>query len=200
MVRICGIYCITNTANNKKYIGQSINVNKRLYDHKYNLRKGRHSNKHLQSSYNKYGVQNFKFEVLKECSVDELDDLEKEFIKKFDSTNNEKGYNLEHGGIRGKRVSLESKIRRRGKRRFPIHGKGKFCYAFKNMCTELWNLSSKGTCEKNFSKIFLPVFDVNSRITAEDYESEDITSDDYVVSEYEDYKDYETIYIPDFYD
>ena len=59
-----GIYCIENTINNKKYIGSSKNVFKRKNRHFGDLRNNIHPNKKLQASYNKYGVENFKFYVL----------------------------------------------------------------------------------------------------------------------------------------
>lgn len=63
-----GIYIITNIVNNKKYIGSSLNYKQRLRQHKYSLRKNSHYNKHLQSSFNKYGEENFTFKLLELCS------------------------------------------------------------------------------------------------------------------------------------
>ena len=50
--KICGIYCITNTSNNKIYIGQSIDIEKRFAGHQRDLSKNKHFNPHLQRSYN----------------------------------------------------------------------------------------------------------------------------------------------------
>jgi hypothetical protein len=44
----------------------------------------------------KYGVDNFDFKQLCECPIEELDELEKYFIQKYDTFNN--GYNLTLGG------------------------------------------------------------------------------------------------------
>lgn len=74
--RVSGIYCIQNIVNKKKYIGSSIDIYYRLYRHKSDLLKNRHANKHLQSSYNKYGRDNFNTFIIEE--VDELNILEKE--------------------------------------------------------------------------------------------------------------------------
>ena len=52
MEKICGIYCIENLVNEKKYIGQSIDVMDRLADHRSRLRSKTHKNLHLQSSWN----------------------------------------------------------------------------------------------------------------------------------------------------
>ena len=70
--KICGIYKITNTLNGKVYIGQSVNVQERFYEHKRKLRLQQHFNKYLQNAYNKHG-EYFEFEVIEECDVSELD-------------------------------------------------------------------------------------------------------------------------------
>lgn len=63
-----GIYIITNIVNNKSYIGSSLDYKQRLRQHKYSLRNNKHYNKHLQSSFNKYGEENFTFNLLELCS------------------------------------------------------------------------------------------------------------------------------------
>lgn len=93
-----GIYCIENTVNGKKYIGKSVNIPYRLTGHKWALSKNRHSNSYLQRSYNKYGLQNFKFYILEECDKDTLSDREIYFIKKYKTKNKMYGYNLTDGG------------------------------------------------------------------------------------------------------
>lgn len=68
----CGIYKIENKINGKCYIGQSINLWKRKGTHYWHLRRSSEDNRHLQSSYNKYGEDNFKFTVLLYCEPFEL--------------------------------------------------------------------------------------------------------------------------------
>ena len=59
----CGIYII----DNKVYVGSSIDIDKRLYNHKYMLNKNGHDNNYLQNAFNKYGVLNFIFDTIEEC-------------------------------------------------------------------------------------------------------------------------------------
>lgn len=65
-----GVYQIYNPINNKRYIGSSINVERRLKEHLRNLKKNTHCNVHLQSAYNKY-KDVLQFQFLEECEPDE---------------------------------------------------------------------------------------------------------------------------------
>lgn len=96
-----GIYKITNTINNKCYIGQSIDVERRMNKHKIDLLNNKHGNEHMQNSFNKYGIDNFKFELLIECKAEELDEFEIKYIKEYNSTNRNLGYNISSGGSNG---------------------------------------------------------------------------------------------------
>lgn len=59
-----GIYKITCTANGKLYVGSSVNIQRRWFDHRVGLRRGVHHNLHLQNAWNKYGEQSFTFEII----------------------------------------------------------------------------------------------------------------------------------------
>jgi group I intron endonuclease len=63
---IAGIYQIVNTKNGKSYIGSSKNIKRRFSIHKSALKNNRHHCVHLQRSYNKHGIDTFKFDILKE--------------------------------------------------------------------------------------------------------------------------------------
>lgn len=106
------IYKITNVVNQKVYIGQTINkVETRWQKHVSTLKKGNHSNSHLQSSWNKYGEISFIFETLETLDKDmnfSLDNLERYWIKHFDSMNPQKGYNKESGGNTNKVKSKDT--------------------------------------------------------------------------------------------
>ena len=59
-----GIYQIWNRMSAKRYIGSAVNIAKRWRDHLGDLRRGRHCNRHLQASFDKYGEASFGFSVL----------------------------------------------------------------------------------------------------------------------------------------
>lgn len=83
MKKISGIYSITNLVNNKKYIGQSINIHDRWTRHKYQLNTNSHDNIVLQRAWNKYGKNSFKFEIILECIKSQLKLNEKIQVEKI---------------------------------------------------------------------------------------------------------------------
>ena len=58
------IYKITNQTNNKFYIGSAVDYELRIKRHINDLKKSRHHSSKLQRSYNKYGLDIFKFEII----------------------------------------------------------------------------------------------------------------------------------------
>ena len=95
---VCGIYMILNKINNKVYIGQSIDIYKRWTGHRKSLRDNIHDNKHLQSSWNKYGEDNFEFIILCECEREKLNELEEYYVHSYESKYPSFGYNKNMGG------------------------------------------------------------------------------------------------------
>lgn len=87
-----GIYQITNKINGKKYIGSSKDIYKRWYQHKYELNKNKHGNKHLQNAWNKYGQDSFEFEIIEECEPEKRLYLEQFYIDKYKVCKD--GYNI----------------------------------------------------------------------------------------------------------
>ena len=67
-----GIYKITCSENNRIYIGSAKNLLKRWLRHLNDLRNNKHVNIHLQRTYDKYGENSFKFEIVENCDVDNL--------------------------------------------------------------------------------------------------------------------------------
>lgn len=111
-MKICGIYCIRNMVNNKKYIGSSIDINSRWSYHKKVLKINKHDNPYLQSSWNKYGKNNFDFSIVEDCEQDISEDMliikEQTWINYYRSYDREYGYNLRDSGRHG-RHSEETK-------------------------------------------------------------------------------------------
>lgn len=61
-----GVYCVTNLINNKFYIGSSKNLYRRYYNHRESLDlKMFQGMPVLCRAYQKYGIENFEFKVIK---------------------------------------------------------------------------------------------------------------------------------------
>ena len=99
-----GIYKIQNLINGKVYIGQSIDITSRFQSHKYVLNlidDSKITSRPLYLAMKKYGVENFSFTVLEECNIEQLNEKEIMYIKKYNSyinAPNSNGYNLTPGG------------------------------------------------------------------------------------------------------
>lgn len=81
----CGIYKITNTLNDKSYVGQSVSIKERWRQH---IKRGcgaeAPTRNKLYSAMLEDGVWNFSFELLEECPREELDEKEDFWQKYFD--------------------------------------------------------------------------------------------------------------------
>lgn len=96
-----GIYKIQCLSNGMCYIGATADLKRRIREHKYALKSGKHENKHLQFDFKIYGIENFSFEIIDYCKSlktncgcaghrltrpdSVLSDIELEYIKKYDS-------------------------------------------------------------------------------------------------------------------
>jgi group I intron endonuclease len=81
--KTAGIYKITNIISGKYYIGSSNNLSARKGSHLSLLRRGKHSNKHLQASFNKNKEESFAFEVVEtfpNATVKEIRELEQIYL------------------------------------------------------------------------------------------------------------------------
>lgn len=90
----CGIYKITNTKNNKIYIGSSVDIKKRKEKHFWMLEKRIHDNKFLQSSYDRDGKENFIFDIIEMCDKKDLVEKENYYILENKTNDMKFGYNL----------------------------------------------------------------------------------------------------------
>ena len=78
---ICGIYSIT-TPSGKCYIGSSIDVRRRWYEHHWRMKRGKSSSPQLDRAYAKYGLQ-LKFRLLEECEPDGLRNREQWYLDNY---------------------------------------------------------------------------------------------------------------------
>lgn len=86
-----GIYKITKKSNGKSYIGQSNDINRRIEEHKYK------NDLAIDKAIQKYGIESFTYEILEECTLDELDEKETYWIAYY-NTYKGSGYNCNAGG------------------------------------------------------------------------------------------------------
>ena len=95
-----GIYKIINKINGHSYIGQSVDIERRIKHHFNNAFNNSSSNteydKTLYRAIRKYGKENFDVIILEECSQSSLNEREKYWIEYFDTFKN--GYNETVGG------------------------------------------------------------------------------------------------------
>lgn len=87
-----GIYKIEHKKTHKVYIGQSIDVQRRLSAH----RSRSTSDQQIDIVIQQEGVDQFSFEVLEECSVEKLNEREQYYIELYNSYL--AGYNQTKGG------------------------------------------------------------------------------------------------------
>lgn len=110
------IYCYTNNANKKTYVGQTNSPTRRRSEHKYAAftPTSPEYNFLFHRKLREYGLENFKFEILEEIdttNTDLVDEKEKYWIEvKQSFVKTEKGYNLTYGGQNGGRRSVDLEI------------------------------------------------------------------------------------------
>jgi len=94
---------LVNKVNGKVYIGQTmVSLKNRMRQHFADARRGVPIL--LYNAIRKYGEHNFDGVIIGQClTIKELDSLEKQLIKAYDSTNRSLGYNIRDGGQGGGR-------------------------------------------------------------------------------------------------
>lgn len=86
------LYVITNLVNGKRYVGITINFERRWREH----RSG-HGSKLVYQAIKKYGIDNIKFEVVCKATEEYAKEMEVKFIASLDTIAHS-GYNLTEGG------------------------------------------------------------------------------------------------------
>ena len=142
-----GIYKITNITNGKFYIGSSVNIYNRKHTHITHLNKNIHHNQHLQNSYNKYGKDEFLFEVVEYCNKEKLFKREQYFINNLKPQFNKKA--AEEHLNRGKKRPQEvvDKVSKSLKKRYK---EGLKAYNQKHKWKTVQQYSLKGELIKEF--------------------------------------------------
>lgn len=109
-MKISGIYRIINLENDKSYVGSAVNIANRWRRHKNDLKKNKHHSILLQRSFNKYGIDKFKIEILEECCLEKLIEKEQYYIDYYNPE-----YNICKiaGSTLGRKESEELRLRRR---------------------------------------------------------------------------------------
>jgi group I intron endonuclease len=74
------IYKIKNLINEDFYIGSTQNLNKRYYTHLNHIRTNKNTCVKLIRAVNKYGEENFSFEIIEKCSVEDLLNREQYYL------------------------------------------------------------------------------------------------------------------------
>jgi group I intron endonuclease len=119
----CGIYQIKNLITGQLYIGHSIRLKKRKNEHFNDLEKNKHGNIHLQRSYNKYGKENFIFEIILYCEKFELIRYEQILVNKIGNYNINKECVTSRKGVKAsKKTKVKISIATTGKNN-PFYGK-----------------------------------------------------------------------------
>lgn len=96
MEKISGVYKITNNITGDFYIGSSCNIKQRWGSHKSPSAWKKQQNNLLYLDFQKYGLENFKFEIVEETS--QLKEREQYFIdllKPIYNNNRAKGLDIE---------------------------------------------------------------------------------------------------------
>lgn len=108
-----GVYSFKNKLDGKRYIGTSVDLEKRKRQHLRSLRRNKHENPPFQNAWNKYGEDNFEYEVLQRCPKVECVEWEAAWILIFETTDRDKGYNIcPHGTCKlGTKFSDEAKAK-----------------------------------------------------------------------------------------
>ena len=114
MNKISGVYKITNTVTNDFYVGSSKDVKCRWANHKCPSRWKECPNNKMYLDMQKYGFDNFDFQILAMRDPDQLKETEQEFIEKLQPTYNDR---------RADEIDVEKQKTRARKYRISYKGK-----------------------------------------------------------------------------
>ena len=87
-MKISAVYKITNTVTGDFYVGSSKNVKSRWTSHKCPSTWNRYPNNPMYLDMNKYGLDKFSFQILEEVEIEQLKEMEQQFIETLKPTYN----------------------------------------------------------------------------------------------------------------
>ncbi len=116
------IYKITNTINEKIYIGQTNNMKQRWSQYKCDI-KYKRGQQVITRAMSKYGIENFTFEEIATCrTLEDVNHVEELIIDQYDSRDPTKGYNVDRGGNTSPRsIETIQKIQEKRKKYYETH-------------------------------------------------------------------------------
>ena len=142
-----GVYKIENIINGHIYIGSSKRMNKRLAQHKCDLKAQRHENKKINTECLQYGFENFRFEIVEIC--DNYIETEQMYIDKLNPFFNSYPNAKDPTGYKHKESTISKMSATR---------KGKEIKGAQKLTTIdiylMLNLNSNGHTQKKISEMF----------------------------------------------
>lgn len=108
-----GIYSIRNVVSGRVYVGSAIDIRKRWHTHRFQLTRGRHHSKPLQSSWTKHGPETFTFEIIEATGREELIAREQYWIDTLNAACPRRGFNICRvaGSCLGVKASPEARLK-----------------------------------------------------------------------------------------
>ena len=97
-MKISAVYKITNAITGDFYIGSSKDVKRRWIEHKCTSSWKNNPNNQMYLDFQKYGLENFVFEILEVVEIDKLKEMEQHYIETLKPTYNNynaKGWDIE---------------------------------------------------------------------------------------------------------
>lgn len=111
IARSSGVYSITNQTTHQIYYGSSVDLERRYKAHCYLLSTGKHPNQKLQRSWDKYGSEQFVFEVVNLVEEERLIDCEQDHIDLIFGADSSFNLSPTAGSTLGYRHSPEAKLK-----------------------------------------------------------------------------------------
>ena len=103
------IYKITCLVTDRVYIGKTNNPIRRFSEHIIGLTSGTHKNPHLQEDYDKYGLNNFSFQVIDEIENNNIYEQEDYWIDYYGGIESDKVYNMKNSKTNNKEIRYKNK-------------------------------------------------------------------------------------------